>query len=198
MSSPSSDASGSAPSEATGYRAPVFAGQRFMVVLILIMLTIAGLAIWGLRSSQHRRFAVSLSSIPPSTVPGIVALDKPLLLRVDHSSPLSRSLVSLAILLDADGNPLSDIVPLQAAPGPKGVPIQQVEFPPLGKLPVRGRVSGLVMRVENSSPETIAKLKDALELDKVKSHQLARVFTRTIVTCRELGGHAEQSQREVK
>lgn len=198
MSSPSSDASSSAPSEVTGYRAPVYSGQRFMVVLIVIMLTIAGLAILGLRSSQHRRFAVSLSSIPPLTSSGFVAQDKPLLLRVDHSSPLSRSLVSLAILLDADGNPLSELLPLTQVPGPKGVPVQQVEFPPLGKLPVRGRVSGLVMRVKDSSPETIAKLKEALELDKVKSHQLARVFTRTIVTCRELGGHAEQSQREVK
>lgn len=198
MSFPSSDASGSANSEVTGYRAPVFSGQRFMIVLIITMLTFAGLAIMGLRSSQHRRFAVSLSTIPPQANSGFVTIDKPLLLRVDHSSPLSSSLVSLAVLLDADGNPLSDIVSLAPVPGPKGKPVQQVEFPPLGKVPVRGRVSGLVMRVKDSSPETIAKLKEALELDKVKSHQLARIFTRTIVTCRELGGHAEQSQREIK
>lgn len=178
--------------------APVFRGQRFMVILIVVMLSVAGLAIMGLRSSQHRRFAVSLSTIPPSANPSFVSVDKPLLLRVDHSSPRSRSLVSLAILLDADGNPLSDIVPLHSGPGPKGIPTQQIEFPPLGKVPVRGLVSGLVMRVREDSPEARQKIAEALELGKVKSHQLARVFTRVIVVCRELDGHAEQAQREVK
>ena len=186
----------SAPS--ANEHAPVFRGQRFMVILIVVMLSVAGLAIWGLRSSQHRRFAVSLSTIPPSANPAAVSVDKPLLLRVDHSSPRSRSLVSLAILLDADGNPLSEIVPMPTVPGPKGVPTQQLEFPPLGKPPVRGLVSGLVMRVREDSPEARAKLSTALELTKTKSHQLARVFTQVIVACRELDGQAEQAQREVK
>ncbi len=178
--------------------APTFRGQRFMVILILVMLSVAGLAILGLRSSQHRRFAVSLSTMPPSANPGVVGIDKPLVLRIDHSSPRSRDLVSLAILLDVDGNPLSEIVPMHSAPGPKGVPTQQIEFPPLGKSPVRGLVSGLVMRVREDTPETRAKLGAALELDKKKAHQLAKVFTQVIVTCRDLGGHAEQAQREVK
>ena len=194
MSSPSS----TAPVEAPTSPAPVIRGQRFMAVLITVILLVAGSAIWGLSSSQHRRFAVSLSSIPASPNPSVVPIDKPLLLRIDHSSPRSRNLVSLAILLDADGNALSEIVPLASVPGPKGVPIQQLEFPPLGKVPVRGLVSGLVMRVREDSPAVRARLTEALDLGKPKTHQLPRAFTRAIVACRELDGHAEQAQREVR
>ena len=190
MSSPSTEVPDSS--------APVVRGQRFMVVLLLVILSIAGLAILGLRSSQHRRFAVSLSTVPSSPSASRVPLDQPLLLRVDHSSPRSRSLVSLAVLLDGDGNPLSPVLPMPELPGPKGRPIPQLEFPPLGKRPARGLVSGMVMRVRQDTPEVRARLAEAMEVGKPKSGQLARVFTRTIVTCRELDGHAEQAQREVR
>jgi len=190
MSSPTADVPDST--------VPTIAGKRFMVILLAVILTVAGFAIWGLRSSQHRRFAVSLSAVPPSTNPSIVPIDKPLLLRIDHSSPRSRALVSLAVLLDGDGNPLSEVMPLQQAPGPKGVPVEQLEFPPLGKLPARGLVSGLVMRVREDSPAVRARLAEAMEVGKPKTGQLARVFTRTIVACRELDGHAEQAQRDVR
>lgn len=194
MSSPAS----SVPVETPLSSAPVVRGQRLMILLIPVMLAVAGAVILGLRTTQHRRFAVSLSSIPASANPKVVPIDKPLLLRIDHSSPRSQGLVPLAILLDADGNALSELQPLHAVPGPNGKTVEQLEFPPLGKVPVRGLVSGLVMRVSEDTPAVRARLAEALELGKPKTHQLPRAFTRAIVASRELGGHAEQSQREVR
>lgn len=179
-------------------KARVVSGQRFVVILFAVMLSIAGLAIFGLSSSQHRRFAVSLSSVPGMANPGEVSADRPLLLRVEHSSSKGRNLVALAILLDADGKPLSELRPMQVGPGKNGAPTQQLEFPPLGRVPERGLLSGVVMRVEHDTPLVRARLAEALELDKPKKHQLARTFTRVIVAARELGGHAEQAQRSVK
>ncbi|HMU39495.1 MAG TPA: hypothetical protein PKE31_10815 [Pseudomonadota bacterium] len=173
-------------------------GSRFVLPLVAVMLVVSGLIVLGLRESQHRRFAVSLSSMPQHANPKAVSVDRPLVLRIDHTSSKGRNLVALGVLLDADGNPLSELTPLQAVPNEHGKVLQQVVFPPLGKVPVRGLVSGVVMRLEKDTPQAREQLWAALEGQKIKQRQLAKVFTRVIVAARELGGHAEQAQREVK
>lgn len=168
-------------------------------------------AIFGfltLRHASERRFAISIHTIPEAQHADIIDLDKPLVIRIDKRSAGRSPLMAYAMLLDGEGHQISptsdgdglNIVPLTAHDLGGGKRKEDVELPALAKMPSQRLLAAIVMRLPDEKLQVARpRIVDALGRPGPKGKSsLANIFSRILYICRELGGHAELTQVEVR
>jgi hypothetical protein len=177
-------------------------GRQFLVGFTLVMGLVAIGGFFVLRQASSRRFAVSIHMVPESPLPDVVTLGRPIKVRIDKRSAGRSPLPAVAMLLDGNGRLLADLRPLAVRELPRGKRAEDVEFPPLTEVPGQRLTATIVLRLP---PEQLpaarayiaAVLRDT-EANPGQGGQLPKVFERILLRCRELGGHAELAQIEVR
>ena len=176
-------------------------GMRGQTLILLLSTAIAVVAVVGfltLRRAQHLRFATSIHAVPESPYHDLVPLGQPIKVRIDKASAGRSPLKALALLLDGDGNKVAELRPLQIATLPSGKLTEEAVFPPLTRLPGQRLLATAVLRLPVDSPEARARIEAAIIAGQQRHKQLPAVFSNILAASKELGGHAELTQVEVR
>jgi hypothetical protein len=176
-------------------------GRPFIIGFATVIALVASIGFFTLRNAQDRRFAISIHSIPESAHADLVPLGSPLRVRIDKRSAGRSKLLAFAMLLDGDGRLLAEMSPLEVRTLPNGKPGEDTLFPPLEKLPGQRLLAAIVLRLPPAQVET-AKQRVRGVIDKSllrkPTPSLPGVFGSILTLSRELGGHAELTQVEVR
>jgi hypothetical protein len=176
-------------------------GRYFIPAFAAVILTVAVLGFFFLRSGQDRRFAISIHSVPESARADQVPLDAPIVVRIDKRSAGRSPLSAFGMLLDGNGRPLAALSPLTVRELAHGKLTEEVAFPPLTALPGQRLLAAIVIRLPPGKIE-LGKERLQLVLDKSAKRQpvpsLPGVFGSILSLSRSLGGHAELTQVEVR
>ena len=176
-------------------------GVRGQTIIIILSTAIAVVAVVGfltLRKAQHLRFATSIHSVPESPYHDLVPLGQPIKVRIDKASAGHSPLKALALLLDGEGMKLAELRPLVTLTLPSGKLTEEAEFPPLTTLPGQRLLAAAVLRLPEDSPAARARIAAAILAGQARHKQLPAVFSNILAASKELGGHAELTQVEVR
>lgn len=173
-------------------------GQTLIFLLSTAIAIVAVIGFLTLRRAQHLRFATSIHAVPESPYHDLVQLGQPIKVRIDKASAGRSPLKALAMLLDGDGNKLADLRPLVIYRLPSGKLTEEVEFPPLGSLPGQRLLAAAVIRLPADSPQSRERIEAAVVAGQQRHKQLPAVFSNILAASKELGGHAELTQVEVR
>jgi hypothetical protein len=176
-------------------------GVRGPTLILILAASIAVVAVVGfltLRKAQHLRFATSIHAVPESPYHDLLPLGQPIKVRIDLASAGHSPLKALALLLDGDGNQLAELRPLRILPLPSGKLTEEADFPPLTALPAQRLLAAAVIRLPTDAPEARARIAAAIVAGQQRHKQLPAVFSNILAAAKELGGHAELTQVEVR
>lgn len=176
-------------------------GRPFIIGFAVVIAVVATLGFLGLRNASDRRFAISIHSVPESTHADLVPLGSPIKVRIDKRSAGRSKLQAFAMLLDGNGRLLADLSPLQVGTLDSGKPTEDTVFPPIETMPGQRLLAAIVLRLPPGDVETARqRVHGVIEKStQRKPHpSLPGVFGSILAVCRELGGHAELTQVEVR
>lgn len=180
-------------------------GRKFIFGFAAVIAVVALFGFFTLRKASDRRFAISIHMIPDSTHEGRISLHRPILVRIDKRSAGRSPFRAFALLFDGNGRPLpefgTEMRPLIIRELPTGKRTEEVDFPPLTTLPGQRLLAAVVVRLPESQIDVArTRLPDAIHLDLEQQTKdaLPRVFGRILSLSRNLGGHAELTQAEVR
>jgi hypothetical protein len=176
-------------------------GMRGQTLILLLSSAIAVVAVVGfltLQKAQHLRFAVSIHAVPESPYHDLVPLGQPIRVRIDKASAGHSPLKALALLLDGDGNKVAELRTLRTYQLPTGKLTEEAEFPPLERLPGQRLLATAVLRLPEDSPAARARIEAAILAGQQRHKMLPAVFSNILAASKELGGHAELTQVEVR
>jgi hypothetical protein len=195
-------------------------GRKFFFGFAAVIFVVAVVGFVVLRQASSRRFAMSIHSVPESSQADIVTLGKPILVRIDKRSAGRSPLLAYALLLDGNGRPLKSDAPpgsvdlheLVVRELPGGKRTEEALFPPLTEVPGQRLLAAIVIRLPEgqlaaAKPQLTAVLypeqaaaaaPPATSGKRSRRTGLPAVFSRVLVLSRDLGGHAELAQVEVR
>lgn len=176
-------------------------GRSFIFGFAAVIAVVAALGFMGLRNASDRRFAISIHSIPESAQPDLVPLGSPIKVRVDKRSAGRSKLTAFGMLLDGNGRQLADLQPLEVRTLENGKPGEDVVFPPLLAMPGQRLLAAIVLRLPPAEAEAaLSRVRGVIEksTQRKPTPSLPGVFGSILALCRELGGHAELTQVEVR
>lgn len=176
-------------------------GVRGNIFFAIFATTIAIVAVIGfttLRKAQHLRFAISIHTVPESPYHDLVPLGQPILLRIDKASAGRSPLKAFGYLLDGNGAKLTDAKPLLRKTLPSGRLTEEAEFPALTALPGQRLLAATVVRLPQDTPEARLQLESAMQAGLRKKASLPSAFSNLLAAAKQLGGHAELTQVEVR
>ena len=173
-------------------------GQVFMLGFAAVIAFVAVCGFLLLKRASHLRFAVSLHCVPESPYHDLVPLGRPILVRIDKGTAGRSPLKAMAVLLDGDGRKIAPLQALETGVLPSGKPTESTVFPPLSALPGQRLLATAVIRLPQDTPELREKIDAALTSGFAKKPSLPRVFSHVLAVVKELGGHAELTQVEVR
>ena len=110
-------------------------GRYFIPGFAAVILIVATLGFFMLRSGQDRRFAISIHSVPESSAPDLVSLEVPIRVRIDKRSAGRSPLQAFGMLLDGDGRLIAPLSPLTVRDLENGKRTEDVLFQPLTAMP---------------------------------------------------------------
>lgn len=175
--------------------------MRGKTLILLLSTAIAIVAVVGfmtLQRAQHLRFATSIHAVPESPYHDLVPLGQPIKVRIDKASAGRSPLVAIALLLDGEGNKLAELQPLSISRLPSGKLTEEAVFPPLNSLPGQRLLAAAVIRLPADSPASRARIDAAVVTGQQRHQKLPAVFSNILAACKDLGGHAELTQVEVR
>lgn len=176
-------------------------GRSFIIGFAVVIAAVGAFGFWGLRNASDRRFAISIHSVPESTHADLVPLGSPIKVRVDKRSAGRSKFQAFGMLLDGNGRLLADLLPLEVHTLENGKPGEDVLFPPIEAMPGQRLLAAIVVRLPPSEVETgKQRVHGVIEksAQKKPNPSLPGVFGSILAACRELGGHAELTQVEVR
>jgi hypothetical protein len=173
-------------------------GKSLILVFAALIAVVAVVGFFTLRRAQHLRFATSIHAVPESPYADLVPLGEPIKVRIDKASAGHSPLKALAMLLDGDGNQLAGLRPLSIYRLPSGKLTEEAEFSPLVAMPGQRLLAAAVLRLPEDTPQVRARIDAALIAGQRRNKQLPAVFSNILAACKELGGHAELTQVEVR
>jgi hypothetical protein len=173
-------------------------GPTLIFVFSIAIAVVAVVGFRTLRNAQHLRFATSIHAVPESPYHDLVPLGQPIKVRIDMASAGHSPLKAMAMLLDGDGNRIADLRPLSTYQLPTGKLTEEAEFPPLTALPGQRLLAAAVLRLPEDSPAARARIEAAVIAGQNRHKKLPAVFSNILAACKELGGHAELTQVEVR
>lgn len=165
-------------------------GRSVIISVFLAIFIVGALGFIVVRSVQSYRFAVAMYAVPP-TPSRKLAADRPILVRIEKRS--AGRAPAVAFLLGADGRLVHPMLPLSTRADSDGKPVQEVQFPPLGRVPAGGYVAAVVMRLPAFTPEAMDEIRAAIGQGGI----MYRVYGRISAACARHGGHAEMVNAEV-
>jgi hypothetical protein len=178
-------------------------GQLLFALFALAVAAFASFSYVALRRASHLRFAISIHSVPESPYKEFLPLRAPIQVRIDKRSAGRSKLASLAMLLDGEGNKLQDLRPMAVRTLPNGKLTEEANFDPVETMPRTPLLAAVVVRLPADTPELRERINAALSSGQARRDQAARTalpraFSHILATARELGGHAELTQVELK
>lgn len=174
-------------------------GRLFIFAFALVIAAVAAFGFHTLRQASDRRFAISIRAEPEASAPDIIPLGRPILVRIEKRTAGRSSQVAVAMLLDGDGRPLTELVPLSLRTLPNGKPVEEATFPPLSSIPNQRLVAGVVVRMPpDQLPTARQAIADVLRTVQARDGHLREAFGNLLPVCRRLGGHAEFVQAQVR
>lgn len=176
-------------------------GRNLILIFFTAIAVSAALGYFTLRKASYLRFAISIHMVPESPYRDLIELNRPVLVRIDKRSAGNSPLRAQAALLDGKGGLVAPLQPLVVKALPSGKRTEETVFPPLTTLPSQRLVATAVLRLPPPAWDdaaVLARLQHALSLGGRPDSTLPRVFSNVLAVCRELGGHAELTQIEVR
>lgn len=176
-------------------------GRPFIIGFAVVIAAVAALGFWGLRNASDRRFAISIHSVPESTHADLVPLGSPIRVRIDKRSAGRSKLQAFGMLLDGNGRLLADMQPLEIRDLDNGKRSEEAIFSPLEAMPGQRLLAAIVLRLPPTQvDEARPRVRGVIEKSNLKkpTPSLPGVFGSILALCRELGGHAELTQVEVR
>ena len=173
-------------------------GQTIIAILSTAIAVVAVVGFLTLRKAQHLRFATSIHAVPESPYRDLLPLGQPIKVRIDKASAGRSPLKALGLLLDGEGMRLSELRPLITYRLPSGKLTEEAEFPPLVSMPGQRLLAAVVLRLPEDSPAARGRIETALVAGQQRKKKLPAVFSNILAASKELGGHAELTQVEVR
>lgn len=173
-------------------------GKTLILVLSTAIAIVAVVGFLTLRRAQHLRFATSIHAVPESPYHDLVPLGQPIKVRIDKASAGHSPLLAVALLLDGEGSKLADLQALSIYKLPSGKLAEEAVFPPLTRLPGQRLLAAAVIRLPVDSPAARARIDAAVTAGQQRHQKLPAVFSNILAASKELGGHAELTQVEVR
>lgn len=178
-------------------------GQIMFGLFALAIAVFASFSYVALRRASHLRFAISIHAVPESPYKELLPLNVPIQVRIDKRTAGHSPLAAMAMLLDGEGNKLQDLRKMEVRTLPSGKLTEEATFEPLTALPRTPLLAAVVVRLPADTPELRAQINDALTAgqarkDKGARTALPRAFSHVLAKSRELGGHAELTQVELR
>jgi hypothetical protein len=166
-------------------------GRIFILGFAVVIAIVAVVGFLSLRRASDRRFAISIHSIPESPHADLLALNRPILVRIDKRSAGRSSQAAFAMLFDGSGRPLKELQALTVRQLEGGKRTEDVVFPALTTLPSQRLLADIVLRLP-AEQVAAARSGIAVVLQSLPPghRSLPDVFGHILTFSRDLGGHA--------